>query len=434
MENISGQLKKPFDEQVAFFRNKLEDQVTTKTWTDIQKSEHDKAFMVAGAQCADLLSDFAAAVDKAISQGTGIEAFRKDFDAIVKERGWSYKGSRNWRTRTIYNTNLSTSYAAGRLAQIKAEGFSHMCYKHSNLSVNPRPAHVALDGTTLPVDDPFWNTHYPPNGWGCQCRTVGLNKPSDAQRYADEPKYKAPAIEIDSNTGEPKGISKGWGYKPGGTVTEVINAIVSKKTITWPYEVGKAYAADLPPPIRDEFAQSYRSLPSVADESRRFAQAILNKTPNSREYVSLGMVSSDKVKKIEEMVFEDDLKSLEATNAKRLKKAQKQGKEYKPLEYKKYEKIDVDGYDFTINKSSVGHVKNSHGNEKGAQKSVTPEDYKYLPEILNNPDSFKKGDFTESGRLPAVKVSKRIGGKNYILIFSINNNRKMLVLKTFYIQ
>ena len=24
-------------------------------------------------------------------------------------------------------------------------------------------------GTLLPVDDPWWQTHYPPNGWGCKC-------------------------------------------------------------------------------------------------------------------------------------------------------------------------------------------------------------------------------------------------------------------------
>lgn len=32
-----------------------------------------------------------------------------------------------------------------------------------------RDEHAGLDGTTKPIDDPFWDTYYPPNGWRCRC-------------------------------------------------------------------------------------------------------------------------------------------------------------------------------------------------------------------------------------------------------------------------
>jgi len=34
-----------------------------------------------------------------------------------------------------------------------------------------RPGHQVLDGTTLPIEDPFWDEFFPPNGWGCRCTT-----------------------------------------------------------------------------------------------------------------------------------------------------------------------------------------------------------------------------------------------------------------------
>ena len=48
-------LRRPFAEQVAFFRGKLGNLVPTATWRDLWKSQHDRAFMVAGAAKADLL-------------------------------------------------------------------------------------------------------------------------------------------------------------------------------------------------------------------------------------------------------------------------------------------------------------------------------------------------------------------------------------------
>lgn len=32
-----------------------------------------------------------------------------------------------------------------------------------------REAHKKLDGITLPIEDEFWNTYFPPNDWNCRC-------------------------------------------------------------------------------------------------------------------------------------------------------------------------------------------------------------------------------------------------------------------------
>lgn len=177
---VAAALKLPFAEQIAFFRGKLGRLVPTAKWTDLWQQEHDVALMVAGAAKADLLADLAEAVDKAISNGETIQQFRRRFLEIIEKRGWAGftgddrttdrpQGGRGlaWRTRVIYETNLLTSYAAGRRAQLEDGGYTHWMYKHSDFVRRPRPHHVALNGIVRPKDDPFWQTHYPPNGWGC---------------------------------------------------------------------------------------------------------------------------------------------------------------------------------------------------------------------------------------------------------------------------
>ena len=37
-----------------------------------------------------------------------------------------------------------------------------------------REEHAALEGVTLPKDDPFWTKFYPPNGWSCRCTVIAV--------------------------------------------------------------------------------------------------------------------------------------------------------------------------------------------------------------------------------------------------------------------
>jgi len=50
-----------------------------------------------------------------------------------------------------------------------------------------RPAHVQLDGITLPATDPFWSKYYPPLSFGCRCSVSAIlrtkAKPSDLTQY-----------------------------------------------------------------------------------------------------------------------------------------------------------------------------------------------------------------------------------------------------------
>jgi len=212
-----------FDNAIDFFRHKLN--MPSEHWDDLWKEQHAKGFMVAGAMKAELLTDLRAAVDKAIADGATIDDFRKDFDKLVSDHGWQYKGARNWRSNIIYDTNIRCAYQAGRYRQMTDPDVTaerpYLEYRHSDSSVNPRPQHVAWDGLILPHDDPWWDTHYPPNGYGCKCKVVTMSR-RDLERMGKDGPDQAPEIEYRDWTDRdgkshqvPMGIDPGWDYNVG---------------------------------------------------------------------------------------------------------------------------------------------------------------------------------------------------------------------------
>lgn len=276
MADFSGIFGKPFPEQLAAWRIRLGELRPTAVWTDVEPQFHDRGFMVAGATKADLLADLAAAVDKAISQGRSLDEFRRNFRDIVQKRGWhgwtgegTAKGEA-WRTKVIYRTNMATTYAAGRRAQLVEGGFKFWVYKHGNAR-EPRLQHLAWDGIALPPDHPFWAMHSPPNGWGCTCRMFGANGPASIRAVGGDPDKPLPPgwDAIDPQTGTPKGIDRGWAYAPGATVDAEVVGMVSGKLPRLPAEIGAAlFHTVRRPKDLDELTQEFGSFVDRALSSR----------------------------------------------------------------------------------------------------------------------------------------------------------------------
>ncbi|MFA7944049.1 PBECR2 nuclease fold domain-containing protein [Pseudomonas brenneri] len=229
----------PFAEQLSFFQRKVD--LPTGAWTDIYTADHDYAFVVAGALNRGLLTDLRGAVEKSLINGSTLEQFRKDFDQVARKHGWQYQGERGWRTNVIWETNLRQSYNAGREAQMADPELRkrrpYAVYRHGD-SAHPRPQHLAWNGTTLPLDDPWWSSHTPQNGWGCKCKKFMLSaRDVERQGLTIGP---APAIEWEDRIiGQkspggpltvrvPKGIDPGFEYAPGQS--RLANAVPQLRT------------------------------------------------------------------------------------------------------------------------------------------------------------------------------------------------------------
>jgi len=240
----------PFFEQLEFFRNKVN--LPTQRWDDIIREAHDRAFIVAGAEKADLLADLNQAVAKAIEQGKGLQEFRRDFKAIVQKHGWTgwagegSKGGEAWRTRVIYQTNMATSYAAGRYKQLTDPEYlklrPYWRYVHNDSVMHPRPHHQAWGNMrlTLRYDHPFWQTHFPPNGWGCMCRVVPVEAPRDGD--ATEP---PDGWDERNDKGSIPGIDQGFDYAPGASLADELLGFIETKLATLPEAISADLADDL---------------------------------------------------------------------------------------------------------------------------------------------------------------------------------------------
>ncbi|MDP4033635.1 MAG: phage minor head protein [Pseudorhodobacter sp.] len=390
----------------------------TARWDDLWQSEHDRAFMVAGATKADLLADLGRAVDRSIAEGTSLETFRADFRGIVEKHGWhgwtgegTAKGEA-WRTRVIYRTNMATSYAAGRHAQLVAGGFAFWVYKHSG-AAHPRLDHLSWDGLVLAADHPFWTAHFPPNGWGCGCKVFGARSRDGAKRVGGKPGKDLPDNwnRIDPRTGAPVGIGKGWAYAPGASVADTVQAMAAKP-VNWDYTLAVAFMKSLPETSRDALSSAYRALPSVAIDLRRFVERVQG-TRNGAPIIgpvlrepqrTLGLATTAQISRIE---------AVSGVNAR------------------------GGVYDFVVDQDAVRHIMDRHANAaieaSRGQRALVAADFARLAQLVEMPDQVGLADRV-AGHGPIIRFEKRFGSEMLVAFFDIRTRRRRLALVTMWVE
>lgn len=102
-----------------------------------------------------------------------------DFKEVVTAINEKYNNA--W-LKTEYNLAVNSSTMAARWVDFEKNKADMPFLQYSTVGDgNVRPEHQVLNGIIRKVDDSFWNTHYPPNGWNCRCDVRQL-----ATSYAQE--------------------------------------------------------------------------------------------------------------------------------------------------------------------------------------------------------------------------------------------------------
>lgn len=219
------------------------------SWRDVWGEEHAYAFTVAKATELELLTLFKRSIGTALANGQGIETWKQGLLPELARIGWG--GPRlvadptgqlpnravditsPRRLGTIFDSNVASARSAGQWerAQRTKAALPYILYVRT-ASSEPRREHLGWVGVILPIDDDWWKTHWPPNGWGCKCTIRQISAREAERLLGREPGdggvvYRATAPDDgpprifanDRRGGEvtavPAGIDPGWQTNPG---------------------------------------------------------------------------------------------------------------------------------------------------------------------------------------------------------------------------
>lgn len=259
----------------------------TVRWSEMRHEQHAVAFTVAKVAKLDLLRNIRTSLDEVIRSGGTFEGWKTSILPELKRQGWWGAVSNREltgtdetiivnerRLRTIYNTNVAMSLASGHWQRIQRQKdvLPYLRYLAST-SERKRPLHKLWYGVIRRVDDPWWQAHFPPNGWGCKCHFEQVSERRMRRMGwtvtpADEIPDAPPQIWKPA-TGEtfsvPAGIDPGFAYNPGTAHLRAVadKAISSIKAAT---DAGLEQVADatLRQIIADPAFDQFLALPDVA--------------------------------------------------------------------------------------------------------------------------------------------------------------------------
>lgn len=182
--------------QIDFFEEPTEvvDKLKSKIPTladDLDKIKGDaykKAFTISDIAKKSLLADIQDSLVEALKDGRGFDEWRSDLFEHLQAKGWADKFESlnddeisvlgdSSRLKLIYDTNIRQAYAEANYEagiNSNAEFIRYVAV----LDERTRFSHASAHGLILPIDDPWWEINYPPNGFNCRCSVMFLTAES----------------------------------------------------------------------------------------------------------------------------------------------------------------------------------------------------------------------------------------------------------------
>ncbi len=128
----------------------------------------------------------------------------KNFSDFQREVGAMDFGLSPGKIDLVFRNGVQNAYNAGHWRHFEQHKDSrpYLMYDAVNDS-RTRPAHRAMDGLIMPVDDPRWVGRTPSCGHRCRCKLISLSEAQMSRRGGVTGDIPAGAV-----------ADEGWGYKP----------------------------------------------------------------------------------------------------------------------------------------------------------------------------------------------------------------------------
>lgn len=238
----------------------------TFNWYEMLGEEHARAFTVAKLTDTDLLATVQQSLDDALAAGVPFSAWRDQLIPTLQARGWWGKAQvvspsgapaavqlgSPARLQTIYRSNVQSAYAAGQWDAITEQADLAPYLLYDAVDDNrTRPEHAAWDGIVLRFDHPWWQSHYPPNGWNCRCSVIQLSGDdlADMGLQVSEAPSDGTVAWTNPGTGKvekiPRGVDPGWQGNVGEARNKALAKAVADKVKTYPAALQQSAAKGL---------------------------------------------------------------------------------------------------------------------------------------------------------------------------------------------
>lgn len=119
-----------------------------------------------------------------------------------------------------YEFAVASSQMAAKWSELGTSDRYNLQYRTAK-DERVRASHQALADITLPKEDPFWSSYYPPNGWRCRCTSVEVLKS----------KYETSDSDNSISAGEKATVEIG---KDGKNRLEIFRFNAGQKRVVFP--------------------------------------------------------------------------------------------------------------------------------------------------------------------------------------------------------
>ena len=295
----------PPAEAMAFMDGR---QLTADTyhWHDLWRDEHQRAFTVSRLARGDLLEALQASLAKSVAGDLSRRDWIKSTEQLLKNAGWwgttevtdprtgeLLKTRFNHaRLQLIFDTNTRQAAAAGQWQRLLRNQRTQPYARYVAMDDDrTRPQHRAWHNVTLPLDDPWWSTHRPPNGYRCRCRMIGVTQREYDQgevldRPGAETDRKAPIVRAPMAKTAPPEALRDWRNPATGAIEKIPDGIDPGFDYN-PGTTGRSQAFEAM--VQAKLA---RMLPAVAEAARTagvLPPRVAKEVPGQDNWVTLGL-------------------------------------------------------------------------------------------------------------------------------------------------